>query len=80
MTRALHALLHGNVLAALKDNALFVGLLALLVVWGGRWAVQKWQGRPATFQFSPFFFWTLLAIAVLFGVVRNLPGGEWLAP
>src|SRR5882757_715255 len=41
MTRALYALLHGNLMVALKDNALFVALLALAVVWGARLAVQK---------------------------------------
>src|SRR5258705_13355631 len=41
MTRALYSLLHGNLMAALKDNALFAALLALAAVWGARLAVQK---------------------------------------
>src|SRR5471032_2954164 len=35
-TRALYALLHGNLRLALKDNVLFVSSLATLAVWGVR--------------------------------------------
>ena len=80
MTRALYALLHGNVRLALKDNALFVVLLAAAAVWGARFAARKRRGRPATFDIAPKFLLTLLGLAFLFGVLRNLPGFEWLSP
>src|SRR5882757_2270663 len=38
-TRALYALLHGSLRLALKDNALFVVLLAALAVWSARFVV-----------------------------------------
>lgn len=79
-TRALYALLHGNVRLAVKDNALFVVLLAALAVWSARLAVQKIRNRPATFQVPAKFLWTFFALAFVFAVLRNLPGFEWLSP
>lgn len=80
MTRALYALLHGKVLLALKDNALFVMTLAMLPVVSARLAVRKMRNQPATLRVSPKFLWSLLALAILFAVLRNLPGFEWLSP
>ena len=80
MTRALYALLHGQVLLALKDNALFVALLAALGVWGVWFAARKMRQQSATFKVSPKFLWVLLILALLFAVSRNLPGFEWLSP
>ena len=78
-TRALHALLHGHVAAALHDNALFVGALPFLAwialprlarVWReNRWATIRLEGRTPA--------WTLFRVAVLalgFMALRNLPG------
>jgi hypothetical protein len=80
MTRALYALLHGNLLLALKDNALFVASLAVAGVWSGRCAVRKLRNRPADLKISSKILWLFLVLAVLFAVVRNLPGFEWLSP
>lgn len=80
MTRALYALLHGNVLLALKDNALFVTLAAVLAVWSARLAVRKLRCQPAALIMPSKILWWLLVLAMLFGVVRNLPGFAWLAP
>ena len=80
MTRALSALLHGNFLLALKDNVLFVLTLAGLLIWGARLALQKLRNRPVTFNVPPKFLWTFLALALVFGVLRNLPGFGWLSP
>ena len=79
-TRALYALLHGNVRLAVKDNILFIALLAALAVWGARFGLRKLRNQPATFHVPAKFLWTLLAIAFVFAVVRNLPGFEWLSP
>lgn len=80
MTRALYALLHGNVRVALKDNALFVLTLAALAVWGARFIFRKMRNQPATFNVPPKFLWMFLVGAFLFAVLRNLPGFEWLSP
>jgi hypothetical protein len=79
-TRALYALLHGNVRLAVKDNVLFVVLLAVLAVWGARFAVRKMRNQPATLNLPAKFLWTFLVIALVFAVARNLPGFEWLSP
>jgi hypothetical protein len=79
-TRALYALLHGNVRLALKDNALFVLTLAVLAVWGARFVFLKLKGQPATFNVPPKFLWMFLVVAVIFAVARNLAGFEWLSP
>ena len=52
-TRALYALLHGNVRLALKDNALLLVTLASLAVWGGRLAIQKLRNQPVRCEISP---------------------------
>jgi hypothetical protein len=62
-TRALHALLHGDVLTAMRFNILAViGLpvLAILACW------RRLALRPVV-------GWGALVIAVLFGILRNLP-------
>ena len=80
MTRALYALLHGNLRLALRDNALFILTLAALAVRGGQFVVRKIRHQPATFNISPNFLWLFLVVAFVFAVVRNLPGFEWLSP
>src|SRR5437870_13243152 len=57
-TRALHALAHGHLLAALQFNPLILALplAAMPARIPARWA------------------WTLVIVAGLFGAVRNLPG------
>jgi hypothetical protein len=80
MTRALYALLHGNVRLALKDNALFVLALAALAVWGARFVFLKSKNQPATFNVPPKFLWGFLVVAFVFAVTRNLPGFSFLSP
>jgi hypothetical protein len=80
MTRASYALLHGNLMIALKDNALFVISLLGLAAWGTRIVWQKARNRPATFQIPAKVLWLLLILSIVFAAVRNLPGFEWLSP
>ena len=80
MTRALYALLHGNLLLALKDNALFVASLVALAAWSARLVIKKMRHQPATLKIPPKILWPLLLLAILFGMLRNLPGFEWLSP
>jgi hypothetical protein len=79
-TRALYALLHGNLRLALKDNALFVLSLVALTVWGARFVLRKLRNQPAGFSLSPKFLWGFLVISLIFAVMRNLPGFSFLAP
>ena len=79
-TRALYALLHGNIPAALRDNALFVLTLAALAARGAWFGWNKFCGRANGEFFPAKFLWLLLAIALGFTLLRNLPGFAFLAP
>ena len=79
-TRALYALLHGNLRLAFKDNALFVVALAAFLAWVPYVIFLKFKKRPATFRLASRWAWMLLAAALVFGVLRNLPGFAWLSP
>jgi Protein of unknown function (DUF2752) len=80
MTRALYALLHGNMRLALKDNALFVLTLTAAALWSAYLTFRKLKKPPATINFHLKFFWAFLVVAFAFALVRNLPGFEWLSP
>jgi hypothetical protein len=79
-TRAAYQLLHGNVLAALHDNALFTVSLAALAVRGAWFLKQRTNHRPAHFFIPPYALWIFLVVAVVFAVLRNLPEFSFLAP
>lgn len=73
-TRALSALLHGHLRAALRCNALFVLLLPFALAFAAesyrravRPGIFRWPQPPAAALYST------LAVAALFTVVRNLP-------
>lgn len=79
-TRSAYALLHGNLLQALKDNALFV-LLLPVIAWRGAWlAWGKYSGKPVGQFFPAKSLWVLLAATVIFTVLRNLPMFSFLSP
>jgi len=79
-TRSVYALLHGNVALALKDNALFVVLLAAAVA-RGIWIAAKTIRRQPVGTFVPVgVLWVALAMAVVFTVMRNLPAFAFLSP
>lgn len=76
-TRAAHSLLHGDFGAALHDNVLFVcaiPVVTLVVLY------RAASGRPLRHPLPPVSRWTLLGLATVFMVLRNLPAGSWLAP
>ena len=80
VTRAIHQLLHGNVIAAAHLNLLFVLCLPAVAWWSVRIIAGWFSGRPVMMTIRPAWLWTFLAIASVFTVLRNLPGFEWLAP
>ncbi|MFZ0827125.1 MAG: DUF2752 domain-containing protein [Verrucomicrobiia bacterium] len=79
-TRAAYQLLHGHLLRALRDNALFVLTLAALAIGSLRWAVRKMRNQPVTFNVPVKVWWGVLVGAFLFTVLRNLPAFAWLSP
>lgn len=73
-SRALHQLLHGDILAALDFNVLstlFVPVIAWAWISHG---LQTMGRRPLpSIRWSSTGLWALLAVVVLFWVARNLP-------
>ena len=79
-TRAAYQLLHGHLLQALRDNALFILTLAALVAWSAWLASEKIRNRPAAFIVPPGILWMFLVAVLVFTVLRNLPAFAWLSP
>jgi len=79
-TRAAYQLLHGRLLHALHDNALFVLTLVALTVRGAWLLRQKIRNQPAVFAVSPGMLWAFLVVVLAFTVLRNLPAFAWLSP
>jgi hypothetical protein len=88
--RAVHDLTDGDVAAAVSSNLLLVLALPVLVLLWARWTQRAWSGTgstpasPSAVAVSPRRAQVLVAlfavVAVVFGVLRNLPAGSWLAP
>ncbi len=79
-TRALFALLHGNLPLALKDNAVFIITGAALAA-RGAWFAAKHCGQKRAGQFiSPKILWMFLIVAGIFSVLRNFPAFSFLSP
>jgi hypothetical protein len=77
----LHLLTHGEVAAAFSSNPLLIGgipIIALIGFW--RW--KKTAPGKHTVWISPAESWAILAIVILFGVLRNLPfqSVAWMSP
>ena len=79
-TRAAYQLLHGHLLLALRDNALFILTLLALARHGLWFAARKIRHQPATLAVSPKVLWTFVVVAVVFSVLRNLPAFSFLSP
>jgi Protein of unknown function (DUF2752) len=79
-TRALYALLHGDFLAALRDNALLIGGIIFLALRGGWWVLKKKRGRQPGEFLPAKLLWPLLVVVVVFTVLRNLPAFCFLSP
>ena len=79
-TRAAYQLLHGDILQALHENALFVLLLPVLAGRGAWLAIRKMRNRRGAEFLTPRLLWALLVVAVVFTVIRNLPAFSFLSP
>ena len=80
--RAVNDLTHGDVLAAASSNLLFVASLPLVAVLFAWWVRRQWRGDGGPLDARAITIATVAfcAVGVLFGVLRNLPAGAWLAP
>ena len=80
--RSAYAVAHGDLGAALHDNALAVaGYGACAVLWV-LWTLRAARGRPVAggARPGPALWWSLGALVAVFTVLRNLPAGSVLAP
>lgn len=78
--RSAHAVAHGDLAAALGDNALAVVGYALFAVLWVLWAVRAAAGKPVRIDLKPVHWWGIGAVLLIFTVVRNLPFGSALVP
>ncbi|MGW3265691.1 DUF2752 domain-containing protein [Streptomyces sp. NPDC001056] len=78
--RSAHAFVHGDLTAALHDNAPAVAGYFLFAVLWVVWAARAWRGRPAQLRLGSAQMWAVGALLLVFTVVRNLPFGAWLHP
>ena len=69
-TRATHALVRGDLAAALDFNALYVAAVPVLLVVGLLWLVR---GRLPAVAARASTAWALLSVGVAYAVARNLP-------
>ena len=86
--RAVNDLTNGDISAAASSNLLFVLMVPVLVLWWLGWVRRSWtgdQGRAASGRGGPtrerhaVWITVFAVVMVLFGVIRNLPFGGWLA-
>jgi hypothetical protein len=81
--RALHHLTHGDILTAFHCHPLFIALLPFILLAAIRWLLRGPQAfERNTVFFRPAILWTLLAVTLLFTILRNLPGPAfaWMSP
>jgi hypothetical protein len=79
-TRASYQLLHGNLMAALHDNALYVVSLAALAARGVWFLKRRHYHQPVGHFIPPTALWVFLGVALVFVVLRNMPEFSFLAP
>lgn len=78
--RGAHALVHGDLLTALRDNAPAVAGYPVLAVLWTVWVVRAARGRPLRIDPPPALLRAVGLVLLVFTVVRNLPFGGWLRP
>ena len=80
-TRAMDALVAGDVGAALGLNLLVVVAVPILAAEWLRWTIGRARGRPTSFMnVSTRVLAAVTVVALAFAVLRNVPGMEMLAP
>jgi hypothetical protein len=78
--RAVNDLTHLDVVGAASSNLLFVVALPAIALMFALWVRSAWRGhvyRPRLLS-DPRYGYALLAIAIVFAVLRNTPQGAWL--
>lgn len=71
--RAVHHLLHGEVITAFRFNQLFVLSLPLLAWLALRRLLRGPRTQPLSLRSQAHWAWVALAVIIVFWIVRNLP-------
>ena len=71
--RAIHQLLHGHVLEALRFNSLLIVSTPFVVAITGLWFWRRWQHQPFAIVIKPSWVWIGGGILLAFTLLRNLP-------
>lgn len=78
--RMVHDLAHGQVAAALHDDALAVPVLLIAAAAWLNVAVGRWRGRPVARVRRPVWLWpAVVAVLAAWTVLRNLPFSPFTA-
>jgi hypothetical protein len=78
--RAINDLTRGDIVAAASSNLLVVSAIPVVALLWARWLRESWRGAAHRVSLPRALAWcgVLLAAAIAFAVVRNLPFGAWL--
>jgi len=71
--RAIHQLLHGNLLLAFRFNPLLILLLPVVAFWATRGVLLARKGDRSAFAVPRRWFGWFIVVMIIFGVVRNFP-------
>ncbi len=74
-TRCIRALLEGDILSAIRNNAVIVTVLVLLVLWYLETVIRIWREEVRLLPRSPWFWGALPILAAVYYVVRNFVPG-----
>lgn len=78
--RGLHSLTQGDVATGFDRNPMTMLTLPFLLALWGAWAMREVRGHGRTTLAPAWLLWLLAAAQLLFWVLRNVPGFDWLAP
>ena len=81
-SRALRSILHFDFYRALRYNAIFTLCLPLFAVYFGSLSVSyiRFGKDRVSEKISMKFVWIFIALALIYGVLRNVPAFSFLAP
>lgn len=81
-SRALRSILHLDFYQALRYNAIFTILLPALAVYFSALIISyiRFGEDRISGKIPMKFVWVMIAVAVLYGVLRNIPLFDFLAP
>lgn len=82
ITRCFNALVHLDFYQAFRYNALVVILLPLFLFYVFLTIYERLNKSKSTIlhKIPNYVWWGLVVIVIVFGILRNLPDFEWLAP